>query len=378
MTTTTTTPASFSVDELICTVSETAVFEKMVPPDGLCHYVYYTSVVISKGEVVPIKSGLSWSSFKAAVSKLKKTSGGLGFDVRYVTAQNFDVPLPEKLSKLKSENVKHYGVLNALAASGDLKSTYNKAKSILGKLKSLQSGDNTRKTLLAFGIYNYRGANAWKILQEVFTSAIDESVADTVIAYSSVGWIERPSECFSHAPSIFDKSKYNGEAAKEADRAPDILTVSRMMTKDKKYKGRAKMGLSFELGTLVYHLKAEAVNLDMVNAACHGMYVTSMDIVPCRLNVHFLRAEVFQGVNLGEVQTQKTTALLFEDDKTITEKCNQLALKSTNLRKGMALLLVNSHLGDFSADSPCKGQGEKDREDPFWRIKVIKSELKIP
>ncbi|KAL3196856.1 hypothetical protein MRX96_014950 [Rhipicephalus microplus] len=287
-----------SVDELICTVSETAVFEKMVPPDGLCHYVYYTSVVISKG---------------------------------YVTAPNFDVPLPEKLSKLNSENVKHYGVLNALAASGDLKSTYNKAKGI-----------------------------PW------------------LIAYSSVGWIERPSECFSHAPSIFDKSKYNGEAAKEADRAPDILTVSRMMTKDKKYKGRAKMGLSFELGTLVYHLKAEAVNLDMVNAACHGMYVTSLDIVPCRLNVHFLRAEVFQGVNLGEVQTQKTTALLFEDDKTITEKCNQLARKSTNLRKGMALLLVNSHLGDFSADSPCKGQGEKDREDPFWRIKVIKSELKIP
>ncbi|KAL1420315.1 hypothetical protein MTO96_024400 [Rhipicephalus appendiculatus] len=70
--------------------------------------------------------------------------------------------------------------------------------------------------------------------------------------------------------------------------------------------------------------------------------------------------------------------MLFEDDNTIKEKCNQLALNSTDLRQGMALLLVNADLGAFSTDSPCKGQGEQDREDPFWRIRVVKTELKIP
>ncbi|KAL1420321.1 hypothetical protein MTO96_024406 [Rhipicephalus appendiculatus] len=376
-TTTTTTLAPFSVDQLICTVSGTAVFQKRVPPDGLCHFVYYADVVIVKGELVPIKNNLSWVTFKDTISTFKKTSGGIGFDVRYVSGMDLDAGA-QNLGKLNSKNVKNYGILNAIEASTKLKGVYNKAKDLLKKLKSFQAQDNTRKTLLAFGIYNYLGENAWATLQEVFTSAINDAVADTVIAYSSVGWIERPSDCFSHPPSIFNMAKYTGEAAKEAGRAPDILTVSKMMTRDKKYNSGVKMGLSFELGTLVYRVKKAAINFDMVNVACKTMYITNMDIVPCKVNIHFLRNELYEGVNVGEVKGHNTTVLLFEDDNTLTEKCKQLALPTTNLRHGMALLLVNAHLGDFSADSPCKGQGEKDREDPFWRIRAMKTQLKIP
>ncbi|KAH8035479.1 hypothetical protein HPB51_005714 [Rhipicephalus microplus] len=233
------------------------------------------------------------------------------------------------------------------------------------------------KTILAFGIYNYLGHRAWETLQEVFTSAVENSVADTVIAYSSVGWIEEPSECFSHPPSIFNKSRYIAGARKEAGRAPDIFTVSRLMTADKRFKTAVKVGLSFELGTLIYEVKEKAINFDMVNAPCKSLYVASLDAVPCRNDPYSMRGELFQGVNVAELRDFRKTIIFFEDDITIAQKCRQLALRSTNLRFGMALLLVNAHLGDFSVNSTCAAYGEKDREDPFWRIKVIRTELNI-
>ncbi|KAL1420307.1 hypothetical protein MTO96_024395 [Rhipicephalus appendiculatus] len=355
----TTTTTAFSVDQLICTVSETAVFQQMVPLDGLCHYVYYTSMMVMKGVLTPVKVPVSWNMFKSALRKFNKTTGGVGFDVRYVSETDLQVEVGNQLNELSSGNVKHSGVLNVLATSTKLKDLFKKAK---GLPKSL-------------GIYNYLGRNAWENLQEVFASAVDDAVADTVIAYSSVGWIERRSECFSHPPSIFNSSKYTGEARKYARRAPDIFTVSRMMTRDKKYKTNIKIGLSFELGTLIYEMKNKSVIIDMVNAACHSLYVASLDAVPCKNDP--LRGEIFQGVNVAEYKDHEGTVMFFEDGITIKEKCRQLALQSTNLRFGMALLLVNAHLGDFSTNSSCAEFGEKDRQDPFWRIKVIKAELDI-
>ncbi|KAH7935251.1 hypothetical protein HPB52_004950 [Rhipicephalus sanguineus] len=326
-----------SVDQLICTVGDTAIFDRMVPLDGLCHYIYYTNIVVQKGELTAIKVSVSWNTFKAVLSGYKKTTGGIGFDVRYVDVTDLSAQVQGKLNDLYLRNVKHYGILNALETSKNLTDIFTKAKGLLKKLKNFQVRDDTQKTLLAFGIYNYLEDGAWDTLQEVFASAVNDSVADTVIAYSSVGWIDGPEECFSHPPSIFNKRRYLDEAFKEAGRAPDILGVSKMMTRDKQYKSGVKMGLSFELGTLVYEVKTPTIPLDMVNAPCKTMYITSMDVL-----------------------------------------CIQLADRSTNLRPGMALLLVNAHLGDLSTNSTCKDLGERDREDPFWRIRVIKAELKIP
>ncbi|KAL1420324.1 hypothetical protein MTO96_024408 [Rhipicephalus appendiculatus] len=366
------TTTAFSVDQLICTVSETAVFQQLVPMDGLCHYVYYTNMMIVKGVLTPVKVTVSWNMFKRVVKRFNKTTGGVGFDVRYVTETDLQAQVRDQLDELSSGNVKHSGVLNVLASSAKLKDLFKKARGLLSRLKTFQVRDFSRKTLLALGIYNYLGDKAWQILQEVFASAVDDAVADTVIAYSSVGWIERRSECFSHPPSIFNSSKYTGEARKNAGRAPDIFTVSRMMAKDKQYKTNIKLGLSFELGTLIYEVKNKSIAIDTVNAACDSLYVASLDAVPCRNDT--LRGEIFQGVNIAELKDDETTVMLFEDDITIKEKCRQLALQSTNLRFGMALLLVNAHLGDFSKNSSC---AEKDRQDPFWRIKVIKAELDI-
>ncbi|KAL1420312.1 hypothetical protein MTO96_024397 [Rhipicephalus appendiculatus] len=397
------TTTAFSVNQLICTVSETAVFQQMVPMDGLCHYVYYTNMMVMKGVLTPVKVTVSWNMFKSALRKFNKTTGGVGFDVRYVSETDLQVEVGDQLNELSSGNVKHSGILNVLAPSTKLMDLFKKAKRLLSRLKILQIRDFSRKTLLALGIYNYLGANAWENLQEVFASAVDEAVADTVIAYSSVGWIERRSECFSHPPSIFNISKYTGEARKYARRAPDIFTVSRMMARDKRYKTNIKIGLSFELGTLIYEMKNKSVAIDMVNAACHALYVASLDAVLLIVTQRFqlpilnasscmillapsvesparstqLRGEIFQGVNVAEFKNHPATIMFFEDENSIKEKCRQLALQSTNLRFGMALLLVNAHLGDFSTNSSCAEFGEKDRKDPFWRIKVIKAELDI-
>ncbi|XP_075730884.1 uncharacterized protein LOC142774405 [Rhipicephalus microplus] len=351
----------------------------MVPTDGLCHHVYYTNLMVIESVLTPVKISLSWNMFKAAVKAFRKTVGGVGFDVRYVDEVDLQAEVREQLYKLNPHNVRHYGILNVLETSSKLKDLFNKARRLLTILKRFQEArDVYGKTILAFGIYNYLGPRAWETLQEVFTSAVENSVADTVIAYSSVGWIEEPSECFSHPPSIFNKSKYIAGARKQAGRAPDIFTVSRLMTADKRFKTAVKVGLSFELGTLIYEVKEKAINFDMVNAPCKSLYVASLDAVPCRNDPYSMRGELFQGVNVAELRDFRKTIILFEDDITIAQKCRQLALRSTNLRFGMALLLVNAHLGDFSVNSTCAAYGEKDREDPFWRIKVIRTELNIP
>ncbi|KAL3196863.1 hypothetical protein MRX96_014957 [Rhipicephalus microplus] len=294
----------------------------MVPTDGLCHHVYYTNLMVIESVLTPVKISLSWNMFKAAVKAFRKTVGGVGFDVRYIDEVDLQAEVREQLYKLSPHNVRHYGILNVLETSSKLKDLFNKARRLLTILKRFQEArDVYGKTILAFGIYNYLRPRAWETLQEVFTSAVENSVADTVIAYSSVGWIEEPSECFRHPPSIFNKSKYIAGARKEAGRAPDI---------------------------------------------------------PCRNDPYSLRGELFQGVRVAELRDFRKTIILFEDDITIAQKCRQLALRSTNLRFGMALLLVNAHLGDFSVNSTCAAYGEKDREDPFWRIKVIRTELNIP
>ncbi|KAH8035480.1 hypothetical protein HPB51_005715 [Rhipicephalus microplus] len=199
------------------------VIEEMVPPDGLCNYIYYTSVVVSKGNIYAIEGTRSWNVFQNALSTFKKTSGGIGFDVRYVTVKDLDATLDSKwLKNLTSRNVKHYGVLNVLETSAKVKGVFGKAKDLLKQMKTLQGSDGNRRTLIAMGIYSYHEKDAWSNLQEMFTEAVEQSVADTVIAYSSVGWIQSESECLSVPPSVWDKSVFLEDSAKNADRVPDI------------------------------------------------------------------------------------------------------------------------------------------------------------
>ncbi|KAH6941501.1 hypothetical protein HPB50_019158 [Hyalomma asiaticum] len=328
-----------SVDELICTVGPGVLFDGMIPPDGLCHYIYYTSVAVVADVLHAVDTNEGWETFKHAFMGRKKTSGGIAFDIRYVTVMGLNAKVETALKDHASKNIKHYGVLNVLEASTKIKDPYAKAKSILAKLKRIQGSDRTRKTVLGMGIYNYNGHKSYETIKEIFSDAVNESVADTVIVYTSVGWLESRKDCLTQPPSVFDRSVYTGVAAGNSKQAPDILSISKMMRRDQRYKSGVKMGVSLELGTLVYKLKKDKSNvlLNNVNAPCVLQYVTNLDVV-----------------------------------------CKGLVKNSTFLRHGMSLLLSNAHLGDFHTDGPCKGLNERDREDPFWRIRVIRLELKIP
>ncbi|KAL3196852.1 hypothetical protein MRX96_014946 [Rhipicephalus microplus] len=312
----------------------------MVPPDGLCNYIYYTSVVVSKGNIYAIEGTRSWNVFQNALSTFKKTSGGIGFDVRYVTVQDLDATLDSKwLKNLTSRNVKHYGVLNVLETSAKVKGVFGKAKDLLKQMKTLQGSDGNRRTLIAMGIYNYHEKDAWSNLQEMFTEAVEQSVADTVIAYSSVGWIQSESECLSVPPSVWDKSVFLEDSAKNADRVPDIQTVVGMMKKDRKIKEGIRIGFSFELATLAYILlKLDAANpYKNINAPCSRMFLTDL-----------------------------------------SQLCEELSKSSTSLRQDVSVLLLNAHLGDFSKNGKCSKEKHEDRKDPFYRIRAVKTKLKIP
>lgn len=200
-----------------------------------------------------------------------------------------------------------------------------------------------------------------------------------MVAYCSVGWIERPSECFSHPPSVFYPSDLSGKAAVEAVRAPYMKTIVNLMRRDKQFTSNSRIGLSFELGTLVYTLKSaqRGISKDYVNAACKNLYVTNFDIVPCLVNTNRNRGELFKGVNVAQSLGDEKQIMLFESNDTLIYKIKQLADNATFLRGHMSFLLLNAHLGDFTnpRTATCKASDEKDRTDPFERIRVIRAEL---
>ncbi|XP_077523408.1 uncharacterized protein LOC144134352 [Amblyomma americanum] len=171
--TTTTTKAPFSVKELVCTVGWRAVIPFMIPPDGLCHFLYYVDVVVVYTRVHGIHNEISWKVFQAEIKKQSKTQGGLSFDIRYV-----DVPLLNNqnvikaLNALASSNMKNYGLLTVVATqSSKLAGLVTKAKNVLEKLKSMQGNDKNRKTIIALGLYDF--TNAWSTYQAQFKLAVE-------------------------------------------------------------------------------------------------------------------------------------------------------------------------------------------------------------
>ncbi|XP_049514531.1 uncharacterized protein LOC125941414 [Dermacentor silvarum] len=352
----------------------------MIPRDGLCTYVYYTNVVIVMNDFRGVTVPQSWEMFEKEMKTLTRSSGGIGFDIRYTNAAAVNAEVEKKLRELVPKNIKHYGVLNVLQRANKVNDLFNKAKGLLTKLKQVQGNDAQRKTLLALGLYNYREQNAYGILQNMFNDAVDNHVADTVIAYSSVGWIERDLECYSHPPAIFNRGSYQGAAVAESERAPEMRRIALMMTRDKQFRSNTKMGLSFELGTLVYQLKkpypGQIPTPEMANVPCTNLYVTSLDVAPCETDLLFRRAELFTGVNVAIVKGNNKTAIFFESEKSLRKKCAKLAENATFLRPDMSLLMVNAHLGDPTQS--CVGLDGKERGDLFWRIEAVKNALHVP
>ncbi|XP_077536159.1 uncharacterized protein LOC144148511 [Haemaphysalis longicornis] len=87
----------------------------MYPEDGLCDYIYYTSVVVLNRKLKALKIDMSWNVFKSQMKNRSKTGGGISFDYRYVTvAQLQQAKIVAELHNLVKLNIKHYGILNII------------------------------------------------------------------------------------------------------------------------------------------------------------------------------------------------------------------------------------------------------------------------
>ncbi|KAL1420318.1 hypothetical protein MTO96_024403 [Rhipicephalus appendiculatus] len=341
----------------------------MIPPDALCDYIYYTNVVVVKGNLFAIEVTRSWNVFTDTLATFKKTSGGIAFDVRYVTVVDLDATLDKSLKDLALKNVRHYGVLNVIEISSRVKAVFAKAKDLLKRMKDLQESDPTRKTVIAMGLLNYDETHAWPTLRSMFAEAVNKSVADTVIAYSSVGWIQNDNDCVAHPPSLWDYALLKGKDRLRARRAPDIKTVVEMMRKDWSYKEGSKMGFSFELATVAYKLKTRATFFDeTVNAPCNELFLTHQSVLTCRDKATSVVIQHSYHFDSGRIY-------MVDDVKCLEVKCKKLASDETNLRRNLSVLLLNVHLGDFTKNGWCSKKKYEDRRDPFYRIKEIRTDV---
>ncbi|XP_070381091.1 uncharacterized protein [Dermacentor albipictus] len=205
------------------------------------------------------------------------------------------------------------------------------------------------------------------------------SKADTVIAISSVGWLYNSSRCELTPPSVWDTSALPGLASTLGRRYPDLRRHAALMSKHQSnFDLKVKMGLSFELATLVYNVSRhlQAVNVAMIHSECQSLFTANFDIVPCKKTLRSTRGLVHPDVSIG-VLDDVHQILLFEDEDTLQKKCRDLLKPSTDLRPNMVMLLFNVHLGGYDERNRC-GSSDPLRADPFWRVRVVKRTLNIP
>ncbi|KAK8762014.1 hypothetical protein V5799_026720, partial [Amblyomma americanum] len=239
--------------------------------------------------------------FRTEIHNRNTTKGGIAFDINFVNAQHLDDPkVRMELNALASMNMRNYGLLNVVTKARNLVALVDKAKQLLQKFKDIQGNNHDKKTIIAIGLYDYNADGAWNIYQSQFKSAVEvvpqsndgeepawapfvcrDSMADTVIAISSTGWQGSDEMCYAAPPSAFDSSTF-GEPAKSVAKAyPDLKNHATLVAADVQYSNsQAKLGLSFELGTLYYKMDNPASQLDAIAyAKCKRYGVTHLDIV---------------------------------------------------------------------------------------------------
>ncbi|KAH6940470.1 hypothetical protein HPB50_000077 [Hyalomma asiaticum] len=222
---------------VICTVNGQAVYPSMLPFDPLCDMLIFCHVTLRNADIVGTDNKVSFDTFKKVMAKYE-TQAGISFDIRYVTAKDLNSTYEPAFDKLvNNSRIVHYGVLDVWASSSDFKNVYEKAKDVL---KTCEAGYIKKGVFPGVNVAFAKSDPSYVFLFEDdeslkykgFCAAPHSNVrisnsqpaADTVIVYTAVGWIEKRSIGYSHPPSIFKRRLYNGTAAAQANRAPDILS----------------------------------------------------------------------------------------------------------------------------------------------------------
>ncbi|XP_075728848.1 uncharacterized protein LOC119164875 isoform X2 [Rhipicephalus microplus] len=147
----------------------------MLPPDGLCDYMYFCHVVVSKNKLYADRLDFSWDVFKAEMKKRDKTGAGIGFDSRYLKAADLSGDeLRKELGTLTSEyKIRHYGLLNVIVRYFNAESRTTDAIDALKSLKQIQGDDKTRKTIVGVGMYDYNERFSWNAYKQMFAQLVE-------------------------------------------------------------------------------------------------------------------------------------------------------------------------------------------------------------
>ncbi|XP_077536262.1 uncharacterized protein LOC144148625 [Haemaphysalis longicornis] len=264
------------IQELLCSINQVAVVPWKYPPDGMCTYIYYSELIVTKNEQQQYElhdavGDPSWTMFKKEMKKRTRTEGGAAFDARYITVEGIN-GIQNVLFGLAQENIPHYGVLNVLAEASDLKPLLDNTTEVMQELKNLQGGNVKRRTVIAIGLYDYSAQDAWAMYRILFKQAVDTIKADTVIAISSTGFRQSQAKCRA-APPTATTSPY--------DSFPSLQRHGELVKPSFQYKNPgAVVGLSMEMATLTYTLDQGAPNPDQIAyAKCTSSGFTSAEII---------------------------------------------------------------------------------------------------
>ncbi|KAL1435160.1 hypothetical protein MTO96_011088 [Rhipicephalus appendiculatus] len=365
------TPKPHSVpDELICTLGSFAVINAVYPPDGLCDYLFYTHVIVfNKTELAGVEVNASWTLFKKVIAGRTMTAGGVSFDAKYVTAQDFDDQgLKQHLNDLASANVRNYGILNMVTNVKNWDDFMNRARGTIAKLKAIQGDDSTRKIVMALGLFDYNEPNAWDKYRSGFQDAVEKTMADTVIAISSMSMVETSLKCHAVPTSVFDSTRLQDPARTTAKSYPDLNTHAALVAANVMYNKNTRLGLSFEMGTLLYTLENITDSLDQrPYLQCKTFYITSLDVVDC-IGGLFDYELLPGGMRFGSPYAKPDIVLSWEDGESLKYKFGGLK-NSTNPRAGLSWLLYDVNFGDFN--------GQNCLESPFGAVEFVKNLAKL-
>lgn len=302
--------------------------------------MYYTHVVIQGDNIRGAKVETSWESFKQAAARYQYVKMGISFDHRYITAAKITTAT-NALALLSSSNIRHFGVLNMITKHTELLNIVTPMKPVLEEIKKQF---NHSHTVIAIGSRDYSD-QGFRTFSDIIKTAVDTFAVDTVIAIASVSSAPSRSECSAVPPNVLHTSAM--------DKNPSLAKLWQLLERNATTKQTTTLGLSFEMGTLMYELSSDHKKLaDAVYALCTATILTSRE------------ALCGSGISVDE-STQKLPApyltygafptggnkkrVVFTDFKTsAAEKFVNVSrgTGSTNLRSRVAWMLFNVHLED--------------------------------
>ncbi|KAL1473304.1 hypothetical protein MTO96_038765, partial [Rhipicephalus appendiculatus] len=318
---------SRKVKAIICTIGEGAILEEMYPPDKYCDYLFYTNVVTSYTRVFPDNDPGSWYVFLRTVQKYKLMQLGISFSLQNVTPTDLDDAVPD-LDYLRRQGIRHYGLLTVLAFSKEFGFTISSTKAVIKRLKEIQGGDRTAKTVLAIGSYDYGGYFV-NTVKDYFINAANTFIADIYIAITSTGWItSKADNWFAVSPQTAFKN-------------PSVIT-----------------GLSFELSVLQYVMNSTTRSFkDAIYKPCVSVKKAQRRVL-CEQTSFTAGAENYEGYPTfayGVISNASKVLATSEFNSSLAVKFNRTVKQYGGYRARTAWLFYNVQnvgSGNQCGDSP--------------------------